>query len=517
MKALSRPVYIIALFAVIKFLIPFLLIHPAFELHRDEFLYLADSDHMAWGYIEMPPLLAVLGWLSKLAGGSIDTVYFWSGLSGALTMIVIGKIVLRLKGNSTAVLFACLAFLCSGFLRMHILFQPNFLDVFFWTLSSYCIICLVDSGRTKYFYYLGICLGLGMLGKYSTAFYILSFSVAIVLTGQRKWLRNPHFYFAMLLGILICLPNLYWQYTHQFPVWHHMDLLTRQQLQFNNRKDFLIDQLLILLPAFFIWMGGLWYILMKKEGRRYMIIGFLYMGIISLLLYFNGKGYYAAAIYPTLIAFGGIWFSQLVSQKYTAWLRWVAPVFILGVTLLALPVLIPYQSPDKLANTYRAMHWENSPMLRWEDHRQHALPQDFADMLGWKEMAERTAKAYHSLPDSVQRQTMVYGDAYAHAASLSFYRKPYRLPEVYSDDASFVFWLPDQFNYRYFLLVTDKMPDADDHFFNHWGKREIMDSVQNPLSRQHGDKIILYSFPDDSVKIIAENNIRRDKAQFRRR
>ncbi|MCA6454225.1 MAG: glycosyl transferase, partial [Chitinophagaceae bacterium] len=114
MKALSRPVYIIALFAGIKFLIPFLLIHPSFELHRDEFLYLADSDHMAWGYIEMPPLLAVLGWFSKLAGGSIYTVYFWGGLSGALTMVVIGKIVLRLKGNSTAVFFACLAFLCSG-------------------------------------------------------------------------------------------------------------------------------------------------------------------------------------------------------------------------------------------------------------------------------------------------------------------------------------------------------------------------------------------------------------------
>ncbi len=514
MKALSRPVYIIGIFALIKFLIPFVLIHPAFELHRDEFLYLADSDHMAWGYIEMPPLLAVLGYLSKLAGGSIYTVYFWSGLIGALTMMVTGKIVLQLKGNATAVFFACLSFLCAGFLRMHILFQPNILDVFFWTASSYCIISYINTNKYQYLYYLGICFGLGILGKYSTTFYILSFSAALLLTDQRKWLLNKHFYFAMLLGLLVCLPNLYWQYAHNFPVLHHMNLLTKQQLQYNSRTDFLIDQLLMLLPGFFIWMGGLWYILMKKEGRKYMIIAFIYTGIMGLLLYFNGKGYYAAAIYPTLIAFGGIWFSQLITKKYTGWLRWFAPAYMVGLTLVILPILVPYQLPEKLYHTYRNMHLENSPMLRWEDHRQHKLPQDFADMLGWKEMAEKTARIYHNLPDSVKRQTMVYGDSYSHAASLSFYRKRFKLPEIYSDDASFLFWLPDQFNYHYFLLVTNKLPDADDDFFNHWGKRVILDSVTNSLSRQYGNKIILYSAPDDSVKVIAERNIKAGRKQF---
>jgi len=514
MKALFRPVYIIGFFALIKLLIPFVLIHPGFELHRDELLYLADADHMAWGYIEMPPLLAALGWLSKLAGGSVYTVYFWSGLSGALTVIVVGKIVLALKGNSTAVFFACLGFLCAGFLRMHILFQPNFLDVFFWTLSSYYIICLINSPHKKYFYYLGICFGLGILGKYSTAFYILAFTAALLLTQQRRWLLNPHFYWAMLLGVLVCLPNLYWQYIHHFPVLHHMNLLTQQQLQFNSRTDFMVDQLLMLLPGFFIWIGGLWYILMKQGGRKYMLIAFIYMGIIGLLLYFNGKGYYAAAIYPTLVAFGGIWLSGWMRGKYAVWIGGTMATLMLAFTLLILPILIPYQSPEKLAATYQRMGIGKSPMLRWEDHQQHPLPQDFADMIGWKEMADKTAKIYHSLPDSVKKQTMIYGDNYSHAACLSFYRKPLHLPEIYSDDASFLFWLPDQFNYRYFLFVTDDLPDADDSFFNHWGKREILDSVTHPLSRQYRDKIILYSAPDDSVKVIAERNIKAGRKQF---
>ena len=329
MNQQGRSTYIIAVFALIKLLIPFLLIHSQFELHRDEYLYLADADHLAWGYIEMPPFLAVLGYISKLLGGTVYTVQLWGGVFGALTVIVIGKIVWQLKGNGYAVFMACLAFLCSGFLRMHILFQPNFLDVFFWTLSSYYIICWIDTDNKKYLYLLGICFGFGMLGKYSTAFYILSFLAAVLLTDKRKWLLNKNFYLSMLLGLAICSPNLVWQYVHHFPVMHHMDLLTNQQLKYNSRTEFLANQFLIALPSFFIWLGGLWYIMMKKEGRKYMAIAFIYLGIIAILLYFNGKGYYAAAIYPTLMAFGGIWFSKLVSGKWFVWLRWVTPAFMI--------------------------------------------------------------------------------------------------------------------------------------------------------------------------------------------
>ncbi len=506
--------YIIVFFALLKLLIPFLLIHPQFELHRDGYLYLADADHMAWGYIEMPPLLALLGFLIKSAGGTVFLVHLCVGLFGAATIYLTGLIVLQLKGNRTAVFFACMAYLCSGFLRMNILFQPNFLDLFFWTLSTYLIIRWIDTDQRKWLYYLGISFGLGMLGKYSTAFYIISFLVGLLFTNRRKVLFSLPFYLAMLPGFLLFLPNLLWQIDHHFPVMHHMDLLTRQQLQYNSRIDFMISQLLMALPSLFIWMGGIWYLLMRQEGRKYVIILLMYIGILSIVLYFNGKGYYTAAIYPSLMAFGGIWFSQLVAGKYFNWLRWVAPVFMLGLTFFILPLILPYRSAEKMAGMYRSMGVENSSMLRWEDHRQHSLPQDFSDMLGWQEMAEKTARIYHQLPDSVQQQTMVYGDNYGEAGALSFYRKKYHLPEIYSDNASFLFWLPDHFTQKYFLFVTQDLPDSDDSFFNHWGKREILDSVEQVFAREYNTKIILYSQPDDSVRIIAEKKTRDGKNEF---
>jgi len=509
----SRSKYIIAVFALIKLFAPFIFIHSQFELHRDEYLYLADADHLAWGYIEMPPLLAFLGYISKLLGGTIATVYLWDGLFGAGVVILAGMIVLQLKGNRFAVFITCLSFLCSGFLRMNILFQPNFLDVFFWTLSTYLIIRWIDSDNKKYLYYLGICFGFGMLGKYTMAFYIVSFLLAVLLTNKRTWLLTKHFYFAMLAGLVICSPNLYWQYSHHFPVLHHMDLLTNQQLKYNSRVDFIVSQFLMVLPSFFIWIGGLLYILLNRDGRKYTAIAIIYLGIIGILLFFNGKGYYAAAMYPSLLAFGGIWFSKLVTKKRAGWLRWAAPVFILLVTARILPMIVPFTSPDQLSSFYRSIRIAN-PALVWEDHKQHPLPQDFADMLGWKEMATKTANVYRSLPDSVKQQTMVYGDNYGEAGALSFYGNRLGLPEIYSDNASYVFWLPDHFTQKYFLFVCYDMPAADDFFFNHWRKREILDSVTQKYAREYNAKIILYSQPDDSVRIIAEQHIQQSKKQF---
>jgi catechol 2,3-dioxygenase-like lactoylglutathione lyase family enzyme len=294
-----------------------------------------------------------------------------------------------------------------------------------------------------------------------------------------------------------------------------MDLLTKYQLQYNSRIDFLVNQVLMALPAVFIWAGGLFYLLFNKEGKKYIAIAIIYVGIIAILLYFNGKPYYAAAIYPSLMAFGGIWFSKLVTKRGWGWLRWAMPVFMLLLTSRILALLVPYESAETLVKKFEEKKWvKASGALNWEDHKAHPLPQDYADMLGWKEMAEKTAKVYHALPDSIKAQTMVYGDNYGEAGALAFYRKKLGLPEIFSDNASFLFWLPEHFTTKYFLFVTEEMPEADDAFFNHWGKVEIKDSVTQRYAREFNAKIILYSQPDDSVRIIAEQHINADRKRF---
>lgn len=509
---------IIYFFAFIKFIIPFVLIHPTFELHRDEYLYLADAEHLSWGFLEMPPMLAFMGAISKLFGSGFYPVYFWGGLIGALTMIVVGKIAMTLKGDITAVYIACIAFLFSGFLRMHILFQPNMLDVFFWTLSAYYIIRWIDTDHKKYLYFTGICFGLGILSKYTIAFFIIAFLAGVLLSKQRTWLLNKHFYFAMLIGIIIPLPNLFWQWQHHFPVLHHMQLLKDQQLQYLSRKQFILDQILFTFPSFYIWMIGLFALFFSKPGRKYIVVGWIYFFVITLLIWQQGKSYYAASIYPVLLAIGAVYFERLLfllsSPILKKTIQVIVSLLIIVIGIRTLPLAVPFESPEKLEILFAKMNVGKLGVLDWEEKKNNPLPQDYADMLGWKEMAEKTAKAYHQLPDSVQQKTMVYGDNYGDAAALAFYRKQLGLPEIYSDDASFAFWLPEKFNYQYFLFATRSMPDANDTFFYHFKTTEIKDSVTQKYAREYKAKIVLYSFPDDTAKAIAERNIKELKAKY---
>src|ERR1700686_5038652 len=65
MKKLNRFLYLLAL---LKFTLPFFLQNAVYEPHRDEFLYLAEGAHPAFGFMEVPPLLSGFSWLTQHLG-----------------------------------------------------------------------------------------------------------------------------------------------------------------------------------------------------------------------------------------------------------------------------------------------------------------------------------------------------------------------------------------------------------------------------------------------------------------
>ena len=162
MKNTNRLLYALA---IIKLIIPFFLQNSVYGPHRDEMLYLAEGSHMAWGFMEVPPMLSVFAWLIHLFGDGFFWVKFWPSLFGSLTYLVTGKIIQSLGGKAFALFLAFLGFLFSAYLRVHFLFQPNFLEIFFWTLIAYTMIRFVHTQQNKWLYYFGLCCGLGMLSK----------------------------------------------------------------------------------------------------------------------------------------------------------------------------------------------------------------------------------------------------------------------------------------------------------------------------------------------------------------
>jgi 4-amino-4-deoxy-L-arabinose transferase-like glycosyltransferase len=566
MKKEYRLLYLLAL---LKLILPFLIQDHSYEPHRDEFLYLAEGRHMAWGFMEVPPLLSVFAWLTNIFGGGFFWIKFWPALFGALTYVLVGRLILSFGGGLFALILGVLVFIFGVYLRMFYLFQPNFPEIFFWTLMAYGLVRYVQTreglgspggrpgeevempgagwegvgenetregieklgagreevgksetgegagklavgrpgsgkraaGRPFGLYVAGIAFGLGMMSKYSVAFYSVSLFGGLLLTRQRKILLNRHFYFAFGIGLLIFLPNFLWQYMHGFPVVYHMKELQKTQLQYISPTGFLVDQLLYNLPCLFIWLTGLFWVSFTQAGRPYRFIGWAYLLVVSLFVLGHGKSYYDMGAYPVLIAFGAVALERWAVGRLH-FMRYVLPAVVLVLGYTYITIALPFLPPPRLAAYYaRSGIARKTGALRWEDLRDHPLPQDFADMLSWKEMTQKVAKGYASLDSTEKKQTLLFCDNYGEAGAVNYYGRAYGLPPAYSDNASFLYWLPDDFYAcNNLLLVTDDREEMQHAFIHAFASARLLDSITNPYAREYGSLIVLLKGPNEAFR-----------------
>ena len=503
---------VIFLLAGLKFLIPFLLIHPAFQLQRDEYLYYQQGQHFDLGYLENPPLLSYLGYISSWFGNKEWLVRFWPGFVGSLTVLTTCLTTARLGGKAFAQFLAGLGIITGAFLRVHILFQPNILDIFFWTCSLYFLVKFIQTNDQKDLLWFAICLALGWWSKYSIIFLIAAIFIGVLLTKHRKIFLQKNTYKAVGIALLLILPNVWWQYAHKWPLIHHMKELRETQLVYVKPMDFIKDQFLLLFPALIIWIAGLiWFF----RNSAYRILGWIYISVILLLILGSGKNYYALGIYPVLLAAGAVVWEKIFSIR--KWMRYVIVALVIGLTIPILPVGLPMMSPEKLATFYQEKRMDKIGVLKWEDQRDHELPMDYADMLGWKEITEKAERFYNTLADSTKASSGIFCRHYGLAGSLKFYGKDKIFKsKVFSDNGSFLLWIPDDLHFRHLIFLGRRMPDKDDEVFQHFEKITIIDSVTYKLSRQFGDKIIFFENIDPEGLRLAQDGLNEMKREFNR-
>ena len=468
---------------------------------------------MAWGFMEIPPVLSVFAWLTRLFGNGMFWIKFWPSIFGALNYIIVGRIILSLGGKYFALVLAFLAFVLSGYLRMHFLFQPNFLEIFCWTMIAYGIIRYIETEKNSWLYVTGISAGLGMMSKYSVLFFITAVIIGLLFTKQRKIFTNRHLYYAAAIGFIIFLPNVIWQFNRSFPVIHHMQELQDTQLQYVNPLNFILDQFLMFLPCVFVWIAGLWFAAFTEAGKKFRFIVWAYFIVIAMLLYLHGKSYYSVGAYPPLFAFGA---SQL--EKATAtrlkFLRYVFIILPLATIRVLIPVILPVFPPQQLAAFYEKTSANKTGALRWEDQKDHPLPQDFSDMLGWEEMAQKVAAAWHSLDSNEKKHTIIFCDNYGQAGAVDFYAKKYNVPSPYSDNASFLYWLPEIPHLENLVLLTDDTAEMSHPFIKDFQSARLADSVTTPLARERGDLIIVLKGANEAMNQMFKEKIAKDKAKF---
>lgn len=227
-----------------------LVFYDVLEFHRDELLYFSLGQHLDFGYHSVPPFIGLLAFIStKLFGYTLFAAKFFPAIAGGLLIWVSSLIAKELKGGPFAQFLTAVGMMGSIlFARAFDLFQPVPFDILFWTLSLYLII-YINTGLNKYLLLLGISIGFGFLNKYNILFLVISLLLVVPFTKYRKIFRLKYFYYSLLISFLIVLPNLAWQIANHFPVIEHLTELRNSQLVNMSPSTFLLEQIIMILPA----------------------------------------------------------------------------------------------------------------------------------------------------------------------------------------------------------------------------------------------------------------------------
>jgi hypothetical protein len=386
--------------------------------HRDELAVFEDARHLAWGYVVYPPVTPFFARVAlTLFGTSLVGFRFFAALVQALAVFVTGLMTRELGGKREAQILAALAAvpfcLGAGALMQYISF-----DYICWVLTAYCMVRLLRTDDPRWLLAGGLSIGVGMLSKYTMAFFVFGVLGGILLTPARRFLRSRWFWAGVATSILIFLPNLIWQVRHQFVSLDFLRFLHERDTTAGLTKNFLPDQLQQTLLAVPLWLAGLWFYFFSAKGSRFRALGWIYAIILALFAIARGRGYYLAPAYPMLYAAGAVVCEDFFALAQTAWARILRPalwaaliVSILGAMAMALPI-----APIKSRWWYAATEIDT------------ALP----DEIGWPEFVGTIAQIRDSLTAEQRAKVGILAGNYGEIGAITLYGPRYGLPPAIS-------------------------------------------------------------------------------------
>jgi hypothetical protein len=499
MKKNMKPFYglmLILLIAAFSLLIH-LLTYDILGFHRDELLYLALGRHFAAGYWSNPPLIGLISLISQLLPlDPLLATRILPAVAGAILVVIVGLMTRELGGGIYAQVFACLSITLSLLmLRGFSMLQPVPFDILFWTLILYWFLRYINSEKPVFIILMGIGLGLGIMNKYMVLFLAAGLMLAVLLTPHRKLWINKYTWYAALIAVILVIPNLVWQYNHGFPVINHITELRDTQLVNVKRANILIDQLLMFTFSSLVWLTGLLFLLFSPRAKSFRVFGFVYLIVLLMFVILRGKSYYTAGLYAFLFAAGGVgWEGVLKTVKH----RVIGLLLVLLLSALIVPMGIPVMPAASLASLYSRIpsYLGGEALLRWEDGRMHPLPQDFADMQGWDELADIVIRASDTIAD--KSRLFIYAENYGQAGAIEHFGRPHGLSDVVSFSDSYLLWIPDSLppDKDLLIYVNDELGEDVDSLF---AQCDSVGSVTNIYAREYGTTVYLCRSPKEDL------------------
>ena len=470
----------IVLYLALAKLLLHLLTAARYGIFRDEMYYLACSEHLAWGYVDHPPMNVFVAWFARhVFGDSPLGLRLLPAIAGAALVWMTGKLAREMGGGRFAQALAALAVIpVPIYLILQHWLTMNAYEPLLWMTCLWCVIRAINCGNPRYWFWFGVLTGVGFETKYSIAFLVFGVLIGVVADPERRFLKSGWLWLGMLVGAIIALPNFLWQWQHHFPF---LELI--HNIKMGNRDiirgpiSFIIDQIAIMNPILFpLWVGGLLWLFFGRQGPRYRVFGWTYIVLLTAFIATGGKNYYVVSIYPILFAAGAVGF-ECTTIRRAAWSRTVYVIAILIVGAILTPIACPVLSPENYIRYQAALHIQPPASERQNNG---PLPQYFADEFGWEEMVQQVARVYSRLSPEERAHTAIFCNSWGEAAAIDFYGPRYGLPKAISKHNNYWYWGPRDYTGDIVIVLgSDGSGDRA-----HFQSVEAAGQVGQPYSRR---------------------------------
>ncbi len=395
-----------------------LILGDRYGFHRDELATLEDARHLAWGYPAYPPVTPFFGRLSlELFGTSIRGFRFFANVALAITVVSTGLMARSMGARRGAQLLAAVAAvpfcLGGGYQMMYVAF-----DALAWVLAAFFVVKLLQSEDPRWWVAIGAAIGFGMQCKYTIGFFALSMVAGVMLTDAHRHLRSKWLWTGVAVSILVWLPNLLWQLQHDLVSLDFLNYIHARDVRQGRTADFLPKQLSLTGLRFPLVLAGLHFCFVAVSGRRFRMIGWMYVGTLVLFFAFKGRWYYMAPAYPMLFAAGAVWGEQWLTTMNSGRamairrVMWAAMAFEIAFA-------VAFWLPSAPLNS------------RWWTIS-NSLTGDFREQLGWPELVQEVARIRDSLAPEERAQLGIIGTNYGEAGAINLYGPRYGLPHAIS-------------------------------------------------------------------------------------
>lgn len=422
-----------------------------YDFFRDELYFIVCGRQPAFGYVDQPPLVPLLAAASQAFGEHLVLLRLLPALAAAATVLMSCRLAALVGAGGFGVALAGIATSTAPmYLGIFSVFSTSTFEPLAWTALAYCVARVVVTGERRAWLWAGAVAGVAVEAKYALPTYAAPLLVAVALSGRGRAFACWQLVAGLAIAIVLAAPSVIWQLAHGLPF---LEMIRNQSTGKNTvlgPLPFIVNQTLVMNPLWApLWLGGMLAPFVDARFRAWRFLALAFALTFALMIALHAKDYYFCPAFAAMFALGGAAFA---TWQQPLWARATWLTTGVAVSAIAAPMAMPILPPALLARYLQRTHLQPTPT---ETTRQSALPQTFADMLGWRSYVASVAAAYRALPPEDRRRAAIFTENYGEAAAIDVLGGAYGLPPALSGHNSYWTWGPRGFDGSVLLRVNE--------------------------------------------------------------